>query len=176
MTDDSHSAAGDSPIRRADAALDQAGERIGALAALARNRLQELAAQGAQAAQQSARQAAQRAAQAQARARTLAQEQAQHMAHNQDANAQPDGAPPGEGAEEGSRAAPDAMSPAMQRADVLVDEAAQRLSVWGASAGKRMRIMLARLREEGDDIWAEAQSIRRQDTQVNQDTSDSPQP
>lgn len=168
MAEDSQPPMGESAVRRADVALDQAGERIGALAAQARMRLQELATRGAQVAQMAAQQAADRATQAQA--------QAQRMTHGQSDGAADDGSQPAESAEDNPQAAPDAMSPAMQRADVLVDEAAQRLSVWGASAGKRMRIMLARLREEGDDIWAEAQSIRLHDTQVNQDTSDSPQP
>lgn len=168
MTDDTHPPTGDSAVRRADAALDQAGERIGALAAQARTRLQELATRGAQAAQLAAQQAASRAAQAQA--------QAQRMAHTQSDDAAGDSAQPGEGDGTNPQAAPDAMSPAMQRADELVDAAAQRLSVWGASAGKRLQIMLARLREEGDDIWAEAQSVRRQDNQGAQDTQDNPQP
>ncbi len=44
--------------------------------------------------------------------------------------------------------------PAMQRAEELVD-------AWGQKIGHFTARLLARTREEAEDIWAEAQSIRR---------------
>jgi hypothetical protein len=45
------------------------------------------------------------------------------------------------------------MEPAVQRAEELVD-------AWGQKIGNFAARLLARTREEAEDIWAEAQSIR----------------
>lgn len=53
------------------------------------------------------------------------------------------------------------MPPATQRAEVLVDAAGQRLGHFATLAGQRLQKWVALAREEGEDIWAEAQDIRR---------------
>jgi hypothetical protein len=55
--------------------------------------------------------------------------------------------------------------PANQRAEVMVDRMGQRLGSFAANAGLQMQKALALLREEAEDIWAEAQSIRDQGKQ-----------
>ena len=54
----------------------------------------------------------------------------------------------------------------MQRAEALVDQAGQRLSVFGQATNQRLQVLFAHLKEEGEDIWAEAQHIRRSDTRI----------
>ncbi len=49
----------------------------------------------------------------------------------------------------------------MQRAEVIVDQLGQRLGRVLSAAGQQLRKAGARAREEAEDIWAEAQSIRR---------------
>jgi hypothetical protein len=39
--------------------------------------------------------------------------------------------------------------------------AQQRLEQWGSRVGRAIAVAAARVREEAEDIWAEAQSIRR---------------
>ena len=55
-----------------------------------------------------------------------------------------------------------ADSPATKRAEDLVDEAAQRASQWMQVNGLRMRRAMAFAREEVEDIWVEAQDVRRE--------------
>lgn len=50
--------------------------------------------------------------------------------------------------------------PATERAEFLVDQLGQKLGQWSGTAGKRLRRFWARTREEGEDMWAEAQDIR----------------
>lgn len=49
----------------------------------------------------------------------------------------------------------------MQRAEAIVDQLGQRLGRFFSAAGQQLRKAGARAREEAEDIWAEAQSIRR---------------
>jgi hypothetical protein len=51
--------------------------------------------------------------------------------------------------------------PAMERAEGLVDEWGERLGHVARQAGEQVLRLAARAREEAEDIWAEAQSIRR---------------
>lgn len=51
--------------------------------------------------------------------------------------------------------------PAMERAEYLVDQLGVTLGRWADTAGGRLQRLWARTREEGEDIWAEAQDIRR---------------
>jgi hypothetical protein len=53
------------------------------------------------------------------------------------------------------------VPPAMERAEVLVDVFGTRLGQWTNSLGDGLRRLWARTREEGEDIWAEAQDIRQ---------------
>ncbi len=49
---------------------------------------------------------------------------------------------------------------ATQRAERIVDETAERIGRWTATAGHALLRWGARAREEAEDVWAEAQSIR----------------
>lgn len=53
------------------------------------------------------------------------------------------------------------VPPAMERAEFLVDAFGVRLGQWTNSLGDGLRRFWARTREEGEDIWAEAQDIRQ---------------
>ena len=50
-----------------------------------------------------------------------------------------------------------------ERAEVLVDQMGARLGHFLSVAGYQVRKATARAREEAEDIWAEAQAIRRGD-------------
>ena len=50
-----------------------------------------------------------------------------------------------------------------ERAEVLVDQMGERLGRFLSVAGYQVRKATARAREEAEDIWAEAQAIRRGD-------------
>lgn len=55
------------------------------------------------------------------------------------------------------------QSPPAERAEVLVDQVGARLGHFLSAAGYQVRKATARAREEAEDIWAEAQAIRRGD-------------
>ncbi len=48
-----------------------------------------------------------------------------------------------------------------ERAEVVVDRLGERVGQWLSVAGYQLRKAAARAREEAEDIWAEAQAIRR---------------
>lgn len=50
--------------------------------------------------------------------------------------------------------------PAMERAEDLVDRAGEQVGRTAAELGRRLQVWAARAREEAEDIWAEAQSMR----------------
>lgn len=61
--------------------------------------------------------------------------------------------------------------PPVERAEALVDrageqvgqagaQAGQRLGRWAAGLSHQLRLVVAQTREEIEDIWAEAQSVR----------------
>ncbi len=52
----------------------------------------------------------------------------------------------------------------MERAEEMVDRIAERLSHFTSVWGRKLLRVAARAREEAEDIWAEAQSIRRGET------------
>ena len=54
-----------------------------------------------------------------------------------------------------------APSPAMRRAEELADRLGEQVSHYAALLGHKLMQFAARLREEAEDIWEEAQSIRR---------------
>lgn len=56
-----------------------------------------------------------------------------------------------------------AASPALARADAMLDQAGQRVGEAMVEIGHRLRVWSARAREEAEDIWAEAQSRRHQE-------------
>ncbi|MBV9470703.1 MAG: hypothetical protein JOZ57_15800, partial [Abitibacteriaceae bacterium] len=49
----------------------------------------------------------------------------------------------------------------MQHAEEMVDEMGQRVGEWATRFSKNVQRMAARAREEMEDMWAEAQSLRR---------------
>jgi hypothetical protein len=49
----------------------------------------------------------------------------------------------------------------MQRAEVLVDRLGERIGHYVALFGFKLLRFAARAKEEAEDIWAEAQSVRR---------------
>ncbi|HLI04944.1 MAG TPA: hypothetical protein VKV40_00065 [Ktedonobacteraceae bacterium] len=51
---------------------------------------------------------------------------------------------------------------ATEQAEQMVDQAAQRLGTFAATLSYQAQKAAARLREEGEDIWFEAQHIRQQ--------------
>jgi hypothetical protein len=52
-------------------------------------------------------------------------------------------------------------APAMERAEQLVGAMGQRLSQWTSIAGLQIQRTTARVREDAEDVLAEAQSLRR---------------
>ncbi len=56
---------------------------------------------------------------------------------------------------------PATQQPAEQRAEEIVDGVGERVGYFASSMAQRIRIATARTREEAEDMWAEAQSIRR---------------
>jgi len=51
----------------------------------------------------------------------------------------------------------------MARAEQMVDQLAEKVGRFTSVLGRRILWLGARLREEAEDIWAEAQSIRRRE-------------
>jgi hypothetical protein len=49
----------------------------------------------------------------------------------------------------------------VQRAEVMVDRVAERVSDFTSRWGRRVVRVFSRIKEEAEDIWGEAQSIRR---------------
>jgi hypothetical protein len=56
--------------------------------------------------------------------------------------------------------APDEPAPTMHRAEEAVDRMAERIGHYAGAVGRAALWLFARAREEAEDIWAEAQSIR----------------
>ncbi len=54
-----------------------------------------------------------------------------------------------------------AQQAATQRAEEMVDRAGERVGYFASMATQRVRVAAARAREEVEDMWAEAQSVRR---------------
>jgi hypothetical protein len=52
---------------------------------------------------------------------------------------------------------------AMERAEALVERMGERLGRFLSASGYQLRKAAARAREEAEDIWAEAQTIRRKE-------------
>lgn len=50
--------------------------------------------------------------------------------------------------------------PAMERAEELVGQLVHRVSFWTKSNGLQVRRSVARMREEAEDMWVEAQQMR----------------
>ncbi len=68
----------------------------------------------------------------------------------------------------------DAQSQAMKRAEELVDRWGEQVGQYATSFGHGVLKWVARAREEAEDIWAEAQSIREKRREGNDHSSESP--
>jgi hypothetical protein len=51
----------------------------------------------------------------------------------------------------------------VEQAEVLADQLARRVSAATAVVGRGLFRFLARVREEAEDVWAEAQNLRKKD-------------
>ncbi len=51
--------------------------------------------------------------------------------------------------------------PALERAEVVVDRLLQRMGVWTAQGNVTVRRTVARLREDMEDMWVEAQAVQK---------------
>lgn len=56
------------------------------------------------------------------------------------------------------------IRPATDRAEETLDQAGERLGIFAAEVSHRLRRAVALAREEAEDIWAEAQSLRQKDS------------
>jgi hypothetical protein len=65
------------------------------------------------------------------------------------------------GAPPNGSAAEDARHQAVQRAEELADRWAEQVGTYASSLTREFFRLAARAREEAQDIWAEAQAIRR---------------
>jgi len=54
-----------------------------------------------------------------------------------------------------------ANAPVKERAEEMVDQLGQRVNHWTAISSLQVRKTLARLREDGEDMWVEAHHTRR---------------
>jgi hypothetical protein len=52
--------------------------------------------------------------------------------------------------------------PQIERAEEKVDHLGQRLGAWGSQTSSQFQKVVARVREDTEDMWVEAQNIRRQ--------------
>jgi hypothetical protein len=69
------------------------------------------------------------------------------------------GTPPGSNGSENCNGT--TAGPQVARAEEIVDRLAARASELTSVWGRRLMRAAARIREEAEDVWAEAQSIRR---------------
>lgn len=65
-------------------------------------------------------------------------------------------------ASEAGRAPSEEYQAAVRRAEELLDRAAERVRPWASQAKRQLGTLAARMQEEAEDIWAEAQDIREQ--------------
>jgi hypothetical protein len=63
----------------------------------------------------------------------------------------------------GSAASENGSDPRIARAEQMVDRLAERVAGFTSTWGRRVLWLGARVKEEAEDMWAEAQSIRRGD-------------
>jgi hypothetical protein len=66
-----------------------------------------------------------------------------------------------EKAEESKKPAADDFEAAMTRAEAAVDRAAERIGFYASKAWREARRLGSRAREEAEDMWVEAQLLRR---------------
>jgi tRNA U34 5-carboxymethylaminomethyl modifying enzyme MnmG/GidA len=114
---------------RAEALLDNAGQRIGLIAAQTVQRIQHAA--------------------------TQMREEADRLDQPEASSQEKPGPTNGARTDEGGK-------PTTERAEVLVDQLGQRISHYAALTSLQIMRATARVREEAEDMWAEAQNIRQE--------------
>jgi hypothetical protein len=114
---------------RAEALLDNVGQRIGLIAAQTVQRIQHAA--------------------------TSMREEADRLDQPGASSQEKPGPPKAARTEEGGK-------PTTERAEELVDQWGKRIGHYGALTGLQIQRATARVREEAEDMWAEAQNIRQE--------------
>lgn len=76
-------------------------------------------------------------------------------------SAAPHDQPRGDGEATGGGETASTPDPAIARAEELVDRVGEQVGQWLSRLGHSTQRTLARAREEAEDIWAEAQHLRR---------------
>lgn len=66
--------------------------------------------------------------------------------------------------------------PATERAEEMMDRVGEQLGTWTVRATTEIRRLLARAREEAEDIWAEAQNTSHRVTVSPQETHEPNEP
>jgi hypothetical protein len=124
-------------VERAEELIDRAGKSIGDFTALVGQRMQQAVTrvreQGAQ---------------------TGATQEEKSGQQKTEQTAEPDQQKTEQTAEPGR--------PAMEKADEIVDDMGQRLSLVAAVTSLQTRKITARVREDAEDMWAEIQQIRHE--------------
>jgi hypothetical protein len=129
-----------STINQAELVLNQFGQRIGFFTGLATHNIQKVATSlGEEAKRQSGRVNQQNTVQPESSANQTSGRQAQ--VESQEANKQ-----------------------AVQKAEKVVDNMGQRMTNWVFLASLQFQRATVRVREEAEDMWAEAQYIRQQNS------------
>lgn len=129
---------GDKPAQpateRAEAMLENAGQRLGYFSALAVQRIQQ--------------------------ATTSIRQEADRIDTPDAADATTEGQ--SNGASAGTEHKLPQVTLPTAKAEEVVDRAGQRISQYAAVTGWQLQRAMARLREEAEDMWAEAQNLRQQ--------------
>jgi hypothetical protein len=128
------------PVARADELLNNLGRRIGFFAGLAGQRIQSTAVN--------------------------MREQTRRMNQHEAAAGEKSSQPPRAQTEESAQ--PETEK-ATAKAEELVEGMAQRLGLFAALAGLQIQKTAARVREEAEDLWAEAQNIRNEQNTHNKE-------
>lgn len=84
--------------------------------------------------------------------------------HSASSDSRPNGRENGVGAipaQSGTEATQAPASPTMHRAEEMVDHLAERIGHYAGVVGQKILWLFARAREEAEDIYAEAQALRR---------------
>lgn len=97
-----------------------------------------------------------------ARAGQRIQNTATYMREEADRMDQPNTTPGKKSSQPGLASAEEKGKLAMERSEELVDDMVQRLGYFASLAGFRVQKATARLREEAEDMWVEAQNIRQE--------------
>jgi hypothetical protein len=120
-------------------------------------RLQEKESPGIERAEQALSRAGERIGRLVGLAGLRIQRAARSLREEADRMDEPESAQHGNGKQ--ARKAP-ASQPATARAEELVDHLGQRMSHWATVNGLQAKRAMARLREDAEDMWVEAQEMR----------------